>query len=395
MKSISIVLSLLFLSVALHAQNPSFRDLPEEAVAILQEGIRKTDAGELDDALEVYRQGATKYPDISLFQYEEAYVLYLQKNFDEAIELLEEVIESKNSTDQYYMLLGNAYDMSGDPEKAVEIYQAGLEHYPESGFLYLELGTMAGLEKEYEKAVMNWEAGLTVQPSFSSNYFHAARMFMASPNRGWGILYGEIFLNLEFSSERSMSMRDMMWRAYNDAFESSSEHEVSDEEQAHGGEETFEFGIHLFQNSTMYLDEEAGEMYMPFSMIFEQVFMMVSINEMMNADSMSVAALHRIRSQFLDAWFSDSTRTRYLDIGLFNYLRELKGAGLLEAYDHFLVYCEATQEEIGAWDEANPGKFEQLSEWLAANPYSAEGKNALSRRTIKGVPLGAAMNEEE
>ncbi|MGE3801305.1 MAG: tetratricopeptide repeat protein [Candidatus Kapaibacterium sp.] len=334
--------------------------------------------------------GVENYPQYTVFRYEQAYIRSVQERYAEVIKIMEEIIDAPDSFDRYYQMLGNAYDLSGNPKKAIETYEKGLQKYPKSGRMYLELGVVFAKEEDYDKAMEYWEKGLTVDPNFSSNYLRAAVMYMATTERGWGQIYGEIFIHLEFNSERAMGMRQILWESYNEAIVLAMEQDVdndnrNDDLATSDSKRIGEFKF--FQNANLELDSESGQLLLPFTMFFERAASMASIPLIFGGQPLTVANLHKFRSDFLDQWYQDTAAAEHFDMSLYSYQRRLKNAGLFEAFDYYLFFCEETADEVIEWFEKNPGKQEELQNWLSKNPYQFRQKTPFSRLNLKGISI--------
>lgn len=65
---------------------------------------------------------------------------------------------------------------------------------------------MYALIEDYDRAVSYYEKGVYVEPAYSSNYYRLAQLFLSSKDKFWGLIYGEIFMNLERNSQRTEEM---------------------------------------------------------------------------------------------------------------------------------------------------------------------------------------------
>ncbi len=391
---------LILSSTPSHAQEADL----ERGNSMLREAIALIDAGSWDEAWKILENGRTEFPNHSLFRYEQGYILMVQEKYGEAAKVFSEILDAPDATGQYYAMLGNAYDLNGEPEKAVETYRDGIKKYPDSGPLHLELGVMQAKLEDYDAAVATWEQGLTVAPDHPSNYYHAARMYMQSPFRGWGILYGEIFLNLEPATQRSEEIRAMLWHAYNDAIKLESG--VIEEEG--DALSTTETGVEFFVNA-FHVEAPTDSTFLVGLPYFYETtsmapllgltFAMIGGDDkesdaeekggsysLLREDGMlTLRALHEFRLMFLAIWQEGEGAESY-DLTLFRYQQELVDAGLFEAYNYLLMVNEETAEEMTAWMKENPDDLKRLVAWIGDHPYPI-AENPFSRLTLERVEI--------
>ena len=141
-----------------------------EADSMIYAAIEQIDSGRLKQAWETLREGERRFPQNSTFQYEMAYIHYLEENYAEARQVILSIIDAPDATALYYQLLGNAHDMLGNPTLAIATYEKGMERFPESGPLHLERGIMAYNVGNISEATGFWERGIARAPNFPSNY---------------------------------------------------------------------------------------------------------------------------------------------------------------------------------------------------------------------------------
>ena len=399
-------LVLLLSVVTASAQEPDL----ERGNMMLQEAIALINDGSYEEAWTLLERGRKEFPRHSAFRYEQGYILMAQEEYGKAAEVFSEILDAPDATGQYYAMLGNAYDLDGKPKKAVEMYEAGIRKFPESGPLYLELGVIQATEGEYEQAVATWEKGLTVAPTHPSNFYHAARMYMQTPIRGWGIIYAEIFLNLEPSTQRSEEMRALLWNAYNDAI-------ILEEGVGEDGERTITNGAEFFADAFAIEAVTDSTVRVGFPFYYEIATMSPIITlslslmddsdgddkdtpafQVLRADGkLTLEALHEYRLMFLKSW-EMGRGAEFYNVELFAYQRKLVDAGLFRAYNYLMLVNEETAEEMTRWMEENPNELRRLVEWTRDNPYAA-GDHPFSRLALESVEIsaeevGEAMNIE-
>lgn len=346
--------------------------------------IELIDNGRIEPARQLLREGIRLYPDVSTFPYELAYIHYQLKEYRQAREILDTLIDKPDATDRFFQLLGNVRDFLGDSKLAIRTYDSGLERFPNSGPLHLERGLMAAMGEDYLGALALWERGIHRAPDFASNYYYVSRVLASSLERGWAMLYGEIFLNIEPASERSGIARSVVYNAWNEAISV-----ASDGKAMEIGKSTVNVG--LFEKIVVEIDTASSMTMMPFQFYLLRCFVMAAMPSIAEGDtSFSIAELHAMRLGIVERWFEDTAAAKRIDLEFFDRLRTLRDAGLFEAYDYMLFQCPATSAEVDAWaasDPGNPTRMRQVSTWLRENPIGLDSARALCRLTVRGVPM--------
>src|SRR5688500_2181234 len=157
------------------------------------------------------------------------------------------------------------------------------------------------MDDRYANALQIWERGIQRAPMFPSNYLYAAKIFLPTSERGWGMLYGEIFLNIEPSTPRSTEIRTKLYEAWNDAVTTQAEGLPSKE-----GETAVK--VDLFEKLVVELDTTTKLAVLPFQFYLVRSFAMAAAPSTADSDSiLSIAQLHAMRKRFVRNWFSDSS----------------------------------------------------------------------------------------
>jgi tetratricopeptide (TPR) repeat protein len=360
--------------------------------SLLYIAVTKIDAGDVEGARQLLRDGAKRFPENSTFVYEQCYILAAEKKYDECRTLLLTIIDAPDADGTYPQLLGNMLDYLGEPEAAIEVYEKGLKRFPDSGPLYLERGIMSALKDNVGEAMEFWEEGIRRDPSFSSNYFHVSRIWMQTESPGWGLLYGEIFLNLEPKGERADMIRRALFATWNKAISTKN---GKPSKPLKEGEE-WAGGVDLFKNELAITIDENGTPLMPFEFFYGSTLMFASVPYLDGkAKDMTIADLTAIRSRFLDKWFENAAISKHFAVDLFEHQRALQAAGLLEAYDHLLFRSEDTEKEFAKWEAKNSAKMFETMHWMIDNRIAVEPGVAFSRLALKGIDIrGMEKNGE-
>ena len=209
MKRLFLLLAMALVAVGVFAQ-----DLPEDGVKKVKQAVYLMHNGNLDNAIMLLNNVLETYPKSYDAKYELAIAYYMKEDYDTAMDICKKLQKHENVNASLYQLWGNAYDMKGERAKAVEMYDKGLKKFPNSGQLYLEKGNCAQLERDYLGALELYEKGIEVEPDFTSNYYRASQILAASSEPIFAILYATVYRLLDPNSDRSAEMGAMIYDIY-------------------------------------------------------------------------------------------------------------------------------------------------------------------------------------
>ena len=333
----------------------------EDAVNYVKDGIRLVDEGKLDEGIVSIKKALDIEPKNTTFNYELAFAYYKMGKYDKVITILEKVKNNPDSYDIVYSVLGNAYDILGDRDKALEIYKAGLKKFPNSGKIYLELGVVEMSEKNYEEALKYYEKGIKAEPTHPSNYYWASIFYAASDIPMWGLIYGELFLNLEQNTKRTETISKMMYKVYSES--------ITFKDSA--GKKNTTIKLNKFNNGKGFDSEyEITAMYASFGLAADS-----------NFKEMNISAMNKLRNEFTDMWYT-SERTKNKHNVLFDYHKMLQDKGLFEAYNYFLLAYGNT-DEFNTWAAENKDKVKEFDDWFSNYGINLTRENALYRKIEK------------
>lgn len=347
---LSVILLICTLNVLAQTDKETARQKGEKAVSL-------EDEGKFDDALKLLDEARKLDPDNIAYPYEVAYSYYGQQHYDKAIDLLSKLKDRSDSFDRIYQLLGNSYDNIGQGEKAVSTYEEGLKKFPKSGNLYLEMGVIPLAKKDFDKAIGYFETGIKVAPAFPSNYYWAARLYCNSRDEMWGMIYGEIFMNLERNSNRTAEVSKLLYDTYKKqiTFPSDTSAKVS------------------FSNNVVVQVVDPKHIKLPYSVIYEPSLLLALGNER----SIDLNSLDRIRTRFVDFYFKQEFNKKYPN-ALFNYQESIVKAGHMEAYNHW-VLMKGNEDAFNTWQQANKEKWDNFTTWFTSNQLNLDDSNKFYR----------------
>jgi tetratricopeptide (TPR) repeat protein len=344
----------LIVSVAAYGQTPA-QTAESKGLA----AIKLMDEGKLDESIALLQEAHRLDPARSTYSYELSYAYYQQKKYSQAIELAEPLLKLPDATDRTFELLGNIYDNNGNAAKAIDTYEAGLRRFPKSGRLQVELGIMYMGEKKYDKALSYFEDGIRVAPAFPSNYYWATRLFCNSSEEVWGMLYGEVFMNLERNSPRTAEISKLLYDTYKSQI-------------TFKGRDTT---VVSFSSNTVLAPAQGKKLKLPYGgMVYEPV-LVVAVGKEKAIDAFS---LDRIRTSFVQNYYAMSFSKDKPNL-LFEYQQRLLKAGHLEAYNHWLL-MKGNEAEFTQWQKANPFKWQGFADWFRANPLALDDAHRLFRQ---------------
>jgi len=336
MKKIILFTLLHLFSISLIAQTNK-----EKALELGKEAIKIMDEGKIDESIKLLEQGKKLDTENYIYPYEIAYAHTLREEYEEAIKILEKLKKYKSINNQVFQMSGNCYDYLGNPNQAMKEYDEGLKMFPNSGNLYLEKGNIFVYQEKYDEAIQNFEKGIKVEPEFPSNYYRLAKLFLNSNDKLSGLIYGELFLNLERTTDRSLEMSKLLYDTYKSSI-IFNENEIK-----------FDF-CEIFVDASLI--QEDGKISLPLCAIFgKNIGMAVSEENQFNLNTLS-----SMRINFINYFFKEDYK-KYPNV-LFEYHKKMLDNNVFEAYNHYLFQIGA-EKEFKNWVNTNKIKYNEFLEW--------------------------------
>ncbi|HAY35228.1 MAG TPA: hypothetical protein DCY06_13950 [Bacteroidetes bacterium] len=333
------------------------QDSKELALSKGREAIKLMDGGQIDESIKLLEECIKLEPKNSIWPYELAYAYYLKEDYKKSIDILTRLTKQKDAQDLYFQLLGNSYDLVGQRAKSISTYENGIKKFPKSGKLHLELGNMYLHTKEYEKAVSYYEKGIDVEPGFPSNYYRLALLFLNTDNEVWGMIYGEIFMNLERNSKRTAEISKLLYDTY-----------ISEIKFTSDTSFTVSFSSNVIELNN------PKKFKLPYGLgVYEPTLLMSVIGE----KTIDLNSLDRIRTSFIKNYFHNNRDKEYPNV-LFSYQNEMLKLGHLEAYNHWIL-MKGDEDSFSEWKESNNDKWDNFVDWFNPNGLKINDKNKFIR----------------
>lgn len=337
MKDLTTLLVILLSSNLIFAQSESDKKIAREKA---KQAIQLMDENKFGESISLLEESEKLDPKNFDYPYEIAYAYYIQKDYKKTIDILEKIQNYQNVNYQLYQVLGNAYDLQENPKKAIESYDLGLKKFKNSGALYLEKGVIYEFEKDYDRAINSYQQGINVEPKHASNYYRLSKLLLHSKNIVPGLIYGEIFMNIERTTKRTLEMSKLLFNGYKNAI-------------------TFQ------DDSTLKIDfcevvidaqKFEKDRKLPFCMIFAKSFIL-AITRLKKIDLDNLA---QAREGFLQLYFEKDYKA-YPNF-LLTYLKNISENKFFDAYNHYIFQMGA-EDEFKSWKEKNKIDFDKFVEW--------------------------------
>jgi cellulose synthase operon protein C len=152
---------------------------PELASAHFNLGNVQRKMGNLDGAIESYKRVqvlAPRYPDLV---YEQAYTLYLKKEYTLALKMYEDAIRSNPKDDRLYVRAGLAAYASGDEQAAVQYFQSATGLNNANTEAYFQLALVFLKQRDFEKALDLFKQVAELDPQNAEAHYRMGMCYLA------------------------------------------------------------------------------------------------------------------------------------------------------------------------------------------------------------------------
>ena len=282
-------------------------------------------SGDWDNAILVLNRALQGDPKNLDLQKDLAMAFYYKRDYTRALELVKPMLERDDADVVVYQIGGNVYKALEEVKEADKMYKKGLKKFPKSGPLYSEYGELLWAKKDYD-AIKLWEKGIEVAPSFAGNYYNAALYYYYTKDKIWTLLYGEIFVNMEYLTERATEMKKLLLQAYKEK---------------------------LFNNIDK--GKEQGKSN-PFASAVLQTFNQQAslANKGINTET-----LNMIRTRFILDW--NKNYASKFPYRLFDYHQQLIREGMFEAYNQWLFGAVESLSAFDQWTKTNAEAYTKFA----------------------------------
>jgi Tfp pilus assembly protein PilF len=303
MKQIFLFASLFFFATAFAQPEP------QSAQETARTFMRNND---FDNAILVLNRAIQQDPKNLELGKDLAMSYYLKRDYARAKEQVEPLMDRDDADVPVYQIAGNVYKALEEVKEADKMYRKAIKKFPKSGALYSEYGELLWAKQDFS-AIGQWEKGIEMDPSYAGNYYNAALFHYYTKDKIWALLYGEIFVNMEYLTERATAMKKIIYDGYKEK---------------------------LYADADIMKDQKTK------SNFAKAVLQTFNKQSSLLAKGMNTETLTAIRTRFILDWYANHS-SKY-PFRLFEYHSQLLKEGMFEAYNQWLF---GTTESLPAFEQ--------------------------------------------
>lgn len=299
----------------LHAQD--VKTLQETARNFSKEGDYSNAVLVLNKAHELDANNLSVSKDLAL--------AYFQKSdYPKMQTVLKPLLERADADEEVYQLGGMLNKATGDAKECEKVYKKGLKSFPDSGPLLSDYGELLWAKQDYS-AIKQWERGIQVAPSYTGNYYNAAKYYYFTRDKVWSLIYGEMFVNMESYSRRSVEIKELLVEGYKK----------------------------LYTDADIMKNQDTKNEFV--------VAFLTSMNKQAETARKGITAetLTMIRTRFILDWFEKNAAK--FPFKLFDYQRQLLKEGNFNAYNQWLFGSAQNLAAFENWTSTHSAEYKQFT----------------------------------
>lgn len=308
----------LFLTLAFISSVTVFSQTPHE----IAYSFMRT--GDHDNAILVLNKALQTEPDNEQLLQDITLAYYYKKDFAQASVHAKKLIDRDETDVMSFQIAGTVYRALEEIKEAEKVYKKAFKKYPNSGVLYSEYGELLWAKND-DNAIAQWEKGIQADPSYAGNYYHASTYYFFTKDKVLSLLYGEIFVNMEYLTERAREIKEQLLKAYKEK---------------------------LFINNNTVESKPAT----PFA---QAVYDMYAKQSSLTAKGVTVETLTMIRAKFILEWYNQYASK--FPFRLFDYQQQLMRTGMFEAYNQWLFGPVENLAAFDQWTRTNAEAYKKFT----------------------------------
>lgn len=312
MKKLFAFIFTVFAAISIQAQDQT----PQETARTFMR------TGDFENAILVLNKALQNNPNSLDLQKDLAMSYLYKRDFASALNVVKPMLERDDADVVTYQIGGNVYKALEMVKDADKMYRKALKKFPSSGPLYSEYGELLWDKKNYD-AIEQWEKGIEVDPSYAGNYYNAASYYYFTKDKVWTLIYGEIFVNMEYLTERATEVKRMLLSTYKEK---------------------------------LFSDIDNKDQKSDFARAVYQTY---NKQSSLTARGITMESLNMIRTRFILDWYY-SYGSRY-PFKLFDYQQQLIREGMFEAYNAWLFGPVDNLSGFDQWTRSNAEAYTKFT----------------------------------
>lgn len=284
-------------------------------------------SGDFDNAVLVLNRAMQQDAKNLDLQKELAHAYYFKRDYAKALDQIKLALDHDDVDIASFQIAGNIYKALEEVKEAEKMYKRALKKFPKSGALYSEYGELLWARKDYD-AIEQWEKGIQVDPSFAGNYYNAAVFHFYTKDKIWALIYGEIFVNMEYLTERATTIKKMLLDGYKEK---------------------------LFTDADIMKDQKTK------SYFGKAVLQTFNKQASLANKGINTEVLTMIRTRFILDWFN--THGKKYPFKLFEYHQQLIREGMFDAYNQWLFGTVENLPAYDNWTKTNADQYAKFSKF--------------------------------
>jgi tetratricopeptide (TPR) repeat protein len=238
---------------------------------------------------------------------------------------------------QVFQVAGWIYRALEDEGEADKLYKKALKKFPNSAILYSDYGEMLWEKQDYS-AIRQWEKGIESEPNYPGNYYHAARYYYFTMDKVWSLICGEIFVNMESHTRRTVEIKNILLNGYKKLFS---------------------------ENDLMKNQATNNEFVVAFLNTIRNQSSVVSLG-------ISPESLTMLRTRFILDW--EGKYGSRFPFRLFEYHKQLLKEGLFEAYNQWLFGSVQNLTAFQTWINTHQESYRTFTSFHQGRVFKMNGQ---------------------
>ena len=317
MKKIAGLLSCFIVAGTLHVAAQDVKTLQETARNFAKDG-------DFSNAILVLNKAHEQAPDNLSVSKDMALIYFQKSDYPRMQALMKPLLERPDADEEVFQLGGMLNKAIGDNKECDRVYRKGLKLFPDSGPLLSDYGELLWSKQDYS-AIKQWEHGIQVAPAYTGNYYNAAKYYYFTRDKAWSLIYGEMFVNMESYSRRTVEIKELLVEGYKK----------------------------LFTESDIMKNQDAKNEFV--------VAFLTAMSKQAEIAKKGITpeTLTMIRTRFLLDWFEKDAAK--FPFRLFDYQRQLLKEGSFNAYNQWLFGSVQNLAAFENWTSTHSAEYKQFT----------------------------------